>query len=181
MPQTIAMTMLRPPLGEILAGTSARGVCALEYPRPTRRRMLEARLRRWFPDAEIVEAAPDPHAPIGDWLDRYFAGARPRASDIRLDLRGTSFELSVWQALLDIPFGRTESYGALARKLRRPNGARAVGLAVGRNPASIIVPCHRVLGADGSLTGYGGGLERKRWLLEHEGVALDAEPRRLAF
>ncbi len=127
------------------------------------------------------EAAPDPRGPIGDWLDRYFAGARPPTSDIRLDLRGTSFELSVWQALLDIPFGRTESYGSLARKLRCPNGARAVGLAVGRNPASIIVPCHRVLGADGSLTGYGGGLERKRWLLQHEGVAFDAEPRRLAF
>ena len=94
MPQTIAMTMLRTPLGEVLAVTSARGVCALECPRPTR--------RRWFPDAEIVEAAPDPPAPIGDWLDRYFAGARPRAFDISLDLRGTSFELSVWQALLDI-------------------------------------------------------------------------------
>ena len=72
MPQTIAMTMLRTPLGEVLAGTSARGVCALEYPRPTRRRMLEARLRRWFPDAEIVETAPDPHAPIGDRMQRDF-------------------------------------------------------------------------------------------------------------
>ena len=181
MPQTIAMTMLPTPLGEVLAGVSARGVCALEYPRPARRRMLDARLRRWYPDAEIVDTRTEAHAPIRAWLDRYFAGAAPGASDLELDLRGTVFELSVWHALLDIPSGRTESYGALARMLRRPAGARAVGLAVGRNPASIIVPCHRVLGSDGSLTGYGGGLERKRWLLVHEGVPLVAEPQRLAF
>ena len=74
----------------------------------------------------------------------------------------------VWDLLLDIPLGSTMTYGELARKLNRPNGARAVGLAVGRNPVGIIVPCHRVVGSNGSLTGYGGGLDRKRWLLEHE-------------
>jgi methylated-DNA-[protein]-cysteine S-methyltransferase len=84
-----------------------------------------------------------------------------------LDLRGTDFERQVWDLLLDIPLGSTMTYGELARKLNRPNGARAVGLAVGRNPAGIIVPVIVSL-EDGSLTGYGGGLDRKRWLLEHE-------------
>jgi methylated-DNA-[protein]-cysteine S-methyltransferase len=77
----------------------------------------------------------------------------------------------VWQALLDIPFGDTESYGQLARRIGNPGASRAVGLANNRNPVAIIVPCHRVIGADGSLTGYGGGLDRKSWLLVHEGAA----------
>jgi methylated-DNA-[protein]-cysteine S-methyltransferase len=100
-------------------------------------------------------------------LRAYFAGAR---TTFELPLRGvgTPFQQRVWQALRAIPFGQTESYGALARRLGDANASRAVGLANGRNPISIIVPCHRVVGANGALTGYGGGLERKHWLLEHE-------------
>ena len=173
-------TLISTPIGEILACASARGLCALEYPRPRRRTLLEARLRRWYPGAEIVEDATRVHAPVKRWLARYFDGRFPDRGMVALDLRGTAFELSVWEALLQIPVGKTDSYGALARRVARPNGARAVGTAVGRNPASIIVPCHRVVGADGSLTGYGGGIERKRWLLGHEGVTLDAHPERLA-
>lgn len=102
------------------------------------------------------------------WLDAYFAGERPDAAALVLSPRGTAFQLSVWQALRDIPYGRTESYGSLAARLG--SSARAVGGAVGRNPISLIIPCHRVIGADGSLTGYAGGVERKRFLL-----ALEAE------
>ena len=100
-------------------------------------------------------------------LEEYFAGER-RAFTVRLDLRGTPFELTVWRALLEVPFGRTVSYGELGRSVGKPRAARAVGGANHRNPVSIIVPCHRVVGADGDLTGYGGGLWRKEWLLEHE-------------
>jgi len=102
-------------------------------------------------------------------LDQYFAGRR-RTFDLPLAPRGTAFQRAVWAALLDIPFGETRSYGGLARSLGRPSAARAVGAANGANPLPIVVPCHRVIGADGSLTGYAGGEERKRWLLRHEGV-----------
>lgn len=102
-------------------------------------------------------------------LNEYFLGKR-REFDVPLLLAGTEFQRRVWQSLKEIPFGTTLSYGALAKRLDNPNASRAVGLANGRNPISILVPCHRVIGADGSLTGYGGGLDRKRWLLAHEGL-----------
>jgi methylated-DNA-[protein]-cysteine S-methyltransferase len=100
-------------------------------------------------------------------LRAYFAGTL-RAFDLPLAPAGTDFQKNVWSALAAIPFGETRSYGAIAREIGRPGAARAVGLANGSNPISIIVPCHRVIGADGTLTGYGGGLDRKRWLLAHE-------------
>ncbi len=100
-------------------------------------------------------------------LRAYFAG-RLRRFELALGAAGSPFQKQVWQALLDIPFGETESYGALARRIGNANASRAVGLANGRNPLGIIVPCHRVVGANGALTGYGGGLERKQWLLAHE-------------
>jgi methylated-DNA-[protein]-cysteine S-methyltransferase len=110
-----------------------------------------------------------PFARARDQLEQYFAGER-LAFDVPLSLdRGSAFARSVWRSLLEIPFGATVSYGELARRLGRPaTAARAVGLANGRNPISIIVPCHRVIGATGALTGYAGGLERKRFLLDHE-------------
>lgn len=100
-------------------------------------------------------------------LEQYFAG-KLQAFDVPLAVEGSAFQKKVWQALLEIPFGVTESYGQLARRIGREKACRAVGLANGKNPISIIVPCHRVIGANGSLTGYGGGMERKKWLLEHE-------------
>lgn len=102
------------------------------------------------------------------WLDAYFAGERPDVADVPLAQRGTAFQRRVWNALLAIPYGETRTYGELATELG--SSPRAVGTAVGRNPISVIVPCHRVLGAGGSLTGYAGGLARKRALLELEGV-----------
>ena len=101
-------------------------------------------------------------------LQEYFAGKR-REFDLPLRMAGTEFQQRVWRELAQIPFGETRSYGQLAKRLDNPNGSRAVGLANGRNPIAIIVPCHRVIGADGSLTGFGGGIDRKEWLLTHEG------------
>lgn len=103
-------------------------------------------------------------------LEAYFAGALHALDTLEVETCGTPFQRLVWSALRAIPPGTTLSYGALARKIERPRAVRAVGLANGANPIGIIVPCHRVIGADASLTGYGGGLARKRWLLEHEGV-----------
>jgi methylated-DNA-[protein]-cysteine S-methyltransferase len=110
-----------------------------------------------------------PFDPIREQLDAYFAGELD-TFDLPLAPQGTPFQLRVWEQLTKIPFGETISYGELARRLDDPKLVRAVGLANGRNPISIVIPCHRVIGADGSLVGYGGGLERKRWLLEHEAV-----------
>lgn len=101
------------------------------------------------------------------WLNTYFSGHEPEETPA-MRLRGTAFQQNVWLALLEIPFVETVTYGQLAETLGMPNGARAVGAAVGRNPISILIPCHRVVGADGSLTGYAGGTERKRKLLELE-------------
>jgi methylated-DNA-[protein]-cysteine S-methyltransferase len=102
-----------------------------------------------------------------DQLDAYFAGELTDF-DLELDLRGTEFQQRVWKALLTIPYGETRSYGEIAEQIGAPGAARAVGLANGRNPIAIVVPCHRVIGSGGSLTGYGGGLERKQTLLELE-------------
>ena len=112
-------------------------------------------------------------------LEAYFAGALQAVDTLVVRTGGTPFQRDVWAALRTIPAGQTLSYGILAKRLDRPSAMRAVGMANGANPVSIVVPCHRVIGADGSLTGYGGGLPRKRWLLEHEGVRL-AEARRAA-
>lgn len=102
-------------------------------------------------------------------LDEYFAGNR-RVFDLELHPTGTAFQLRAWQALCDIPYGETVSYGRQATRLGMPTAFRAVGAANGRNPISIVVPCHRVVGANGSLVGYGGGLDVKRWLLQHEAM-----------
>lgn len=102
------------------------------------------------------------------WLDAYFAGKNPDVSAIPLSPKGTGFQKRVWQELLSIPYGKTNTYGTIAKRLG--SSARAVGSAVGHNPISVIIPCHRVLGADGNLTGYAGGLENKEKLLRLEGV-----------
>lgn len=104
---------------------------------------------------------------VREQLKAYFAG-KLRKFELSLDADGSDFQKRVWKALCKIPFGATESYGGLAKSIGNVNASRAVGLANGKNPIGIIVPCHRVVGANGSLTGYGGGLPRKQWLLEHE-------------
>jgi methylated-DNA-[protein]-cysteine S-methyltransferase len=106
-------------------------------------------------------------AGVVEQLEAYFAGSR-ETFDVPVALAGTDFQRRVWEGLLEIPYGETISYGELARRVGRPGASRAVGLANGRNPVAIIVPCHRVIGANGTMTGYGGGLDRKVWLLDHE-------------
>ncbi|MEU8639783.1 methylated-DNA--[protein]-cysteine S-methyltransferase [Amycolatopsis sp. NPDC048633] len=126
--------------------------------------------QRHRPD-ELTFGEPDPGAPIfaraEAELKEYFAGQRHRF-ELPLTLVGTPFQQRVWTALQEIPYGATTSYGELADRLGQPTASRAVGLANGKNPIGIIVPCHRVVGSTGSLTGYGGGLERKRYLLDFE-------------
>jgi methylated-DNA-[protein]-cysteine S-methyltransferase len=148
---------LESPIGQLLIvgdEASLRGLYMLDH-------------RHQSPVAEGCERNDRALGAVRQQLSAYFAG-KLRKFEVSLAVEGSAFQKQVWQALLDIPFGETESYGQLARRIGNEKASRAVGLANGRNPISIIVPCHRVIGADGSLTGYGGGMERKKWLLEHE-------------
>jgi methylated-DNA-[protein]-cysteine S-methyltransferase len=113
-------------------------------------------------------------SPARQAIEAYFAGDLAAIDLVPAQTGGTAFQREVWTALRTIPTGRTTTYGALAARLGRPKAMRAVGMANGSNPISIVVPCHRVIGANASLTGYGGGLDRKRWLLRHEGAMVDA-------
>jgi methylated-DNA-[protein]-cysteine S-methyltransferase len=126
-----------------------------------RRLLVAGRVNRFIPNPLF-----DPVARPGS-LDEYFRGRR-RIFELMLRLEGSEFQLDVWQALLDVPFGATASYRDIAQAVARPKSVRAVGAANGANPISLIIPCHRVIGADGRLVGYGGGLDRKEWLIEHE-------------
>ena len=104
------------------------------------------------------------------WLDAYFAGLEPDPAELPLAPQGTPFQQAVWAQLLTIPMGNSRTYGQIAQALGKPRACQAVGQAVGRNPIGIIIPCHRILGAGGTLTGFAWGLEKKKWLLRHEGV-----------
>ena len=151
---SVLYTSFESPIGELLVlgdGGALRGLYMIEGRRPVR---IDSAWER----ADAVFAR------VRTQLSEYFAGER-RQFDVSLDMAGSPFQRRVWEALRDIPYGEITSYGELARRVGRPSAARAVGLANGRNPISVIVPCHRVIGADGSLTGYGGGTERKRMLL----------------
>ena len=158
---------IQTPLGPMLALASEDALCALEFSSDGRMSRLEARLDRWFAPYTIDNGSNEPISRACEWLEEYFSGER---TDIRtpLDLRGQTFEVRVWRALREIPAGVTSTYGALAKQLGSPGASRAVGLANGANPIAIIVPCHRVIGSNGTLTGYGGGLDKKQWLLDHE-------------
>ena len=149
------------PIGPLTVGVTADGLAALEfeksYVQPDRR------------PGDTWVRLPARVAPVIAELKEYFAGKRRRFS-MPLDLRGTDFQLRCWRALLEIPYGETITYAELARRVGSPRGFRAVGMANHDNPVAIVVPCHRVLASDGSLGGYGGGLEIKRALLELEGA-----------
>jgi methylated-DNA-[protein]-cysteine S-methyltransferase len=153
------------PIGELLLlgdGCSLHGLHMLEGRRPPRLEPAWERRDGCF-------------APVRRQLAEYFDGARP-GFELPLRLAGAPFDQLVWQELRRIPYGETISYGKLARRIGHPSAARAVGVANGRNPIAVIVPCHRVIGADGSLTGYGGGLERKRFLLQLEAGVMTLTP-----
>lgn len=154
---TIIATTMHSPIGELTI-TSVDGLLTGVH-------MHEQRHRPSLPPGCIRDDAS--LTQVVAQLNAYFAGDIT-AFDLPIELNGTDFQRRVWAALCDIPYGETISYGELARWVGNPKASRAVGLANGRNPVAIVVPCHRVIGADGSLTGYGGGLDRKVWLLEHE-------------
>ncbi len=148
------------PIGPLLLVGDGASLTGLYMELHTRGPVVQSGWRR--DDAALAEPRTQ--------LAAYFSGELERF-ELELRPRGTEFQRRVWDALRAIPFGQTTTYGALAREIGCPNACRAVGRANGRNPVSIVVPCHRVVGAGGSLTGYGGGIERKRWLLEHERAA----------
>lgn len=157
------------PIGPLLIAASDRGLRAIYMSR--QRHVPDEPEQDWLPVSRDDTAQFRLLGRAREQLDEYFAGTRSRF-DLPLDLLGTDFQRRVWSGLCDIAFGETISYGELARRIGNPRAVRAVGLANGRNPVSIVVPCHRVIGADGSMTGYGGGIDRKRFLLALESRAL---------
>ena len=168
-PETFGLDRLATPIGVALLVTDAQGVLrALDW-EDYAPRMKE--LLRLHYGAVVLREARAPKD-MRSALSAYFKGDLDRLHTIEWRVAGTPFQHKVWHALANIPAGTTMSYGALARKLGAPNAMRAVGHANGSNPISVVVPCHRLIGANGSLVKYGGGLSRKKWLLEHEGVVL---------
>ena len=162
---SLALDRVASPVGTMLLVWDQDGVLrALDFAdhEGRCRRLLKRHYRR---DAVATGRAPKP---ITDALERFFAGELDAIDGVAVATNGTPFQRRVWVALRAIPAGTTVSYGRLAATIGRPTASRAVGLANGANPIGIVVPCHRVIGSDGALTGYGGGLERKRWLLAHE-------------
>lgn len=130
---------------------------------------MERLLMRHYPKTRFTIQEETAPATYGAAIHAYFAGDITALEALPVAFGGTAFQQTVWQALQTIPAGKTLSYGQLAAKIGNPNAMRAVGLANGANPIALIVPCHRVIGSNGTLTGYGGGIERKHWLLQHEG------------
>ena len=166
-PVSFGLDRLPTPIGTALLVTDSDGVLrALDWDdhEPRMRRLLRLQY-----GAVVLEATRSPRE-LRSALTAYFKGDLDRLQTVKWRVAGTPFQHKVWTALPGIPAGTTMSYGALAAKLNAPKAMRAVGHANGSNPISVVVPCHRLLGANGSLVKYGGGLERKRWLLAHEGV-----------
>lgn len=153
----IHYTKISSPVGTLTLVASEKGLCGL-YMEEHEKGTLNK--DSWTEDASRFSET-------SKQLNEYFSGKRQNF-DLRLDMKGTPFQLSAWHALLEIPFGETRSYGEQAASIHHPKAVRAIGLANGKNPISIVVPCHRVIGKNGSLTGYGGGIETKRFLLELE-------------
>jgi methylated-DNA-[protein]-cysteine S-methyltransferase len=153
------------PIGPLTAGERTGRVCLLHFGADSPD--IDPVLERWYPgEPRVRRALPQ----VAEALRRYFGGDLAALDAVPAELNGTPFQKAVWQALRRIPPGTTISYGELARRIGQPTSVRAVGAANGANPVAVIVPCHRVIGSNGTLTGYGGGLDRKRWLLAHEGV-----------
>lgn len=163
----LALARAPSPLGELLLVSDAEGVLrALDFADCEAR--LRLLLRRQWGAVALREGAPP--AEVRDALRGYFAGAFAALDRVRWAVGGTAFQRAAWSALPGVPAGATLSYGGFAARLGCPRAVRAVGAANGQNPLAILLPCHRLVGADGALTGYGGGLARKQWLLRHEGA-----------
>lgn len=164
--------ILPSPVGDLTLVAGDMGLVAVLWPDDDPRRVRLGEQGDGCDHPVLREAAAQ--------LEAYFAGER-RSFDLPLDMRGTAFQQAVWRALLTIPFGETRSYGEIARMIGQPTASRAVGAANGRNPLSIVAPCHRVVGGNGALTGFAGGVETKRWLLDFERGGGSANPAALAL
>jgi methylated-DNA-[protein]-cysteine S-methyltransferase len=165
----IQYSVMSSPVGGLLLVSEGGALTGIYMEQHKRGRAVE---ETWSPDDGALRDA-------RAQLEEYFAGGR-KQFELRIALAGTPFQRKVWAALAAIPYGTTTTYQELARAIGTPKSARAVGAAVGRNPVSIVIPCHRVVGADGSLTGYAGGPERKRWLLEFEQARATTSAKRSA-
>jgi AraC family transcriptional regulator of adaptative response/methylated-DNA-[protein]-cysteine methyltransferase len=163
---SVTLGFVESPIGPLVAGADDRGVCLLEF---SDRRMLEAQLRTLQRRlGRALVPGDHPHLTrLKEELAEYFRGER-RAFEVPLHAPGTPFQERVWQELLKIPYGEVRSYDAIARRVGSPRAVRAVGRANGMNRIAIVIPCHRVVGKDGALVGYGGGMRRKEWLLDLE-------------
>jgi methylated-DNA-[protein]-cysteine S-methyltransferase len=164
MPCMVTVDEFASPIGPLTIGERSGRVCLLHFGPDGAD--VDRYLQRWYPDERVRR----PLDSIRHVLREYFAGDCRVLDGVAVELNGTPFQRRVWEALRGIPAGSTESYADLARRIGEPRAVRAVGAANGANPVAVIVPCHRVIGTNGTLTGYGGGLDRKQWLLAHEGV-----------
>jgi methylated-DNA-[protein]-cysteine S-methyltransferase len=164
----IDIAVVHTPLDALTLAAHNGKLCVLHF--GARETPVRQMLHRWFP-GEAIEHRRNP-AGAATALAKYFSGQLDVLDTIEVELKGTPFQLRVWEALRTLRAGQTASYAAIAREVGAPSAMRAVGAANGANPVAIVVPCHRIVGSDGSLTGYGGGLRRKEWLLRHEGQRL---------
>ena len=164
--QVVVATRLLTPLGPMVAMASEKGICFLEF---VERRMLETQIKRVmkYLDCVIVPGFNEHLENLKKQLDEYFSGRRKKF-DIPYEIPGTKFQLKVWNELQKLPYGKTTSYEDIAKSIENKNAVRAVATANGDNRLAIVIPCHRVIGKDGKLRGYGGGLWRKKWLLDFE-------------
>ncbi len=158
------------PLGSITIAADKNGIVGLWLPGQSGTGLTEPEIRGFPQASEHLKEA-------SKWLDMYFAGEKPDPKTLKLNPKGTEFQKQVWDRLIEIPYGKTVSYGKIAAdvakiRCKEHMSSRAVGAASGCNPISIVVPCHRVIGSNNHLTGYGGGLPLKKWLLEHEGLTI---------
>lgn len=163
----IDIATIESPVGRLTVAARGQLVCLVHFGAPSA--AVRSTLASWYPDS-VIEQAADPGGAVGA-LRRYFAGDLESLDELEVELNGTAFQKKVWLALRTVKAGSTMSYAQLAREVASPAAVRAVGAANGANPVAVVLPCHRIIGSNGSLTGYGGGLDRKRWLLDHEGVS----------
>jgi methylated-DNA-[protein]-cysteine S-methyltransferase len=162
----LSVTTIDSPVGKLTIAARGPRVCLVHFGAVSAH--LRSTLGSWYPGFPI-ERGGDPGGAVSV-LDRYFKGDLESLDEIDVDLHGTSFQRRVWMALRSVKAGTTLSYAGLADRVGSPSAVRAVGAADGANPVAVVLPCHRIIGSNGSLIGYGGGLDRKRWLLDHEGV-----------
>jgi methylated-DNA-[protein]-cysteine S-methyltransferase len=164
----IEIAVVHTPIDALTLAAKDGRLCLLHF--GAREAAVRAALHRWYP-GETIERRRDPGG-ASTALAKYFSGQLDVLDEIDVEMNGTPFQQRVWQALRDVRAGHTASYAEIAARIDAPSAIRAVGAANGANPIALVVPCHRIIGSNGSLTGYGGGLRRKEWLLRHEGCRL---------